>query len=165
MDKHYYLIAQLPLLYFDKPAALDSRRFIEEAEKWLTLHELNRLKKVDAANTTIKKDDLPTLRAFKVYEESLRTELGNWRTAQKTHQDYKLSLFPLSVIKDGNPLQAEKNLLRLRWEFIEEMGKDHHFDTGFLVIYYLKLQLLERLATFNKERGLDKFKHYTEMEI
>ncbi len=165
MDKHYYLVSQLPYLFFDRTALIDSARFLAEAEKWRAPSELALLKKIDVSSTTVQKGDLPVVRAFKEFEGNLRRELGEWRKAQKAHQDYKLSLFPLSLIKDGNPLTAEKNLMLLQWQAIDEMEKDHHFDTQILVLFYLKLQLLERLAIFNKEQGLKKFKLYTEMEI
>ena len=61
--------------------------------------------------------------------------------------------------------EVEKKLLEWRWNFIEELSTYHYFDLEFLVLYLLKLQILEKLSLFDKERGLEKFKKTISIEI
>ncbi|MCK4448738.1 MAG: DUF2764 family protein [Candidatus Marinimicrobia bacterium] len=165
MDKYYYFVAQLPLLFFDKESFLKIDDFLEEGEKWLSQRDLAILKKVDINDTTICTDDPMVLKDYKKFEKLIRIDLMEWRKAKKINQEYKTISFPVSIIKDGNPLQVEENLMLLRWNFIEEIESDHHFDLDFIVLYYLKLQVLERLKSFDKEKGLEKFKQFTEIGV
>ena len=63
----------------------------------------------------------------------------------------------MALLKEGNPLEIEKKLLLHRWELIEEKEKTHYFDLGFLILYYIKLQILRRLSLFDKEEGRQVF--------
>ena len=165
MDKYYYLISQLPLLYFDKETYIDIDSFLEESHKWMKQSDFNCLKVIDINHTHLRKSDHPVHRAYKEFEIDLRTELAEYRKARKEGHGYKSSLFPETITKENNPLEAEKELMRIRWEFIEELKTGHHFDFGFLVLYYLELQILARLEAFDKEKGMEKFKQYTEVEL
>ena len=113
----------------------------------------------------INKIDHPVLKTFKTFEANLRTDIAEWRKAQKLKQDFKPESFPASVIKEGNPLEIEKRFMEMRWSFIEEMEREHNFDLGVLLLYYLKLQILRRLFTFNKEEGLKKFQKLYEVNV
>jgi len=69
------------------------------------------------------------------------------------------------VIKEGNPLEIEKKLLLLRWNLIEEKQQEHHFDLEFLILYFLKLQILDRLSSFNKEKGQEIFQKISKVDV
>jgi len=165
MDKFYYLVSQLPLLYFDKDTFVDIDFFLEEAEKWTNTTEYNKLVSADINETEVEDSDPEVLKEFKKYERKFRKDVAEFRKAQKEGYEYKTSLFPNNVLKEGTPLEIEKNLIKLRWNFLEGREHEHDFDLGFLIIYYLKLQYLRRLESFEKEEGMKKFKKYTEVEL
>ena len=156
MDKYYYIAAQLPLLTFGQKPTITKEVFLEEAKKWLTDGEYSNLSKVDLNDFHFYSSDTVFLRGYKTFEEHLRVELAKYRKAKKTRREY---ILPEEIIeiKDKNPLEAEGALLYKRWEWLEEKGVEHFFDFTFLVLYFLKLQILERLFTFNKERGKEVF--------
>ena len=54
--------------------------------------------------------------------------------------------------------------MRLRWEFIEQEEAGHYFDLDFLILYFLKLQILERLVSFDKKKGQDRFESLTKIK-
>ncbi len=164
MDKHYYLISQLPTLFFDRETYLTVDSFLQEAAKWLPAGEYALLAGVDINDVTIPRHCPAVLASYKDFERRLRTEIASWRQAQRSGQDYKPSLFPATLLRDGNPLEVEKRLLRLRWDFIEQQESEHHFDTEFLILYMLKLQILRRLFTFNKEKGMELFTRLCEVD-
>jgi len=56
-----------------------------------------------------------------------------------------------------NPLEAESLLNRARWQFLEQLEVGHYFDVERLVVYSLKLQLLERIALYDREKGRERF--------
>jgi len=126
---------------------------------------LKTLNEVSINAVTAEKSDLTALRDYKNYEYALRSELVQYRRAQRTREEYKPALFSLIVLKEGNPLEAEKKLLRLRWQRIEELEFGHYADLEFLALYYLRLQILMRLQKFDKEVGKAKFKTIIEASL
>ena len=140
--------------------------FIIEAGKWLSVQDFAIISSVDINNFSINKKDTSLLKQYKEFEQSIRTELALLRTAKKKGSDYKISK-DLSTIfgEDNNPLQIEIKLLLLRWSYLEEQEINHFFDLDFLIIYYLKLQITERLASFDNEKGRLKFQAYSSVEL
>ncbi|MBU2265452.1 MAG: DUF2764 domain-containing protein, partial [Candidatus Omnitrophica bacterium] len=90
------------------------------------------------------------------FELNLRRELTLFRQAKQQGGSYQSSGFNL-VVDNSSPLEAERKLLLLRWNFIQEQESGHHFDLTWLILYFLKLQILERLFSFDKDKGLVLF--------
>lgn len=165
MDKYFYLVAQLPSLVFDRENPITVETFLEEAEKWLPLRDLKKLKaaRLDASST---EKNLPgVFRRYREFESRFRRELGEWRQSLRDGSESRPETFSPSLVKEGNPLEIEKRLLARRWELIGEEEQDHHFDLGFLILYYLKLQILRRLAIFNKETGMENFQTMSRVSV
>ena len=80
--------------------------------------------------------------------------------------EYKIRKDLSEIIQgDDNPLEIERRLLHLRWNFLEEQEIGHFFDLHFLIIYYLKLQLLQRLFSFDKQKGKVRFEANSLVEL
>ena len=165
MDKHYYIVTQLPMLFFGKETITTIDYFLAESEKWMSSKEFNILSNADINDTSTRTNDHKVLALYKNFESQVKNDIVNWRKAKQLNQDYKPSSFPISLIKDGNPLDVEIKLMELRWAFIDEMERERHFDLGVLILYYLKLQILKRYFTFDKEKGLNKFQNLYEVNV
>ena len=159
MDKYYYIIAQLPTLYFERESFLTVEIFLREAKKWMRSGEYRYLSSIDLFDTSPDQRDPRMWREFKKRETRFRDELAQWRRSRREGKEIKKTAFPVSLIRDGNPLDIEKKLLKYRWEYIEELEKVHHFDLEFLILYFLKLQILRRLALFEKEKGEERYRN------
>ena len=165
MDKYYYLVTQLPLLTFDQQVEYSSENFLAEAKKWLSSNDYASLAAVDLHKLASMPVKPAVLQQYLNFENKLRQELAEWRMAKKKNSDYKLETIANSVLTEGTPLDVEKRLLRLRWDYIEELALVHYFDIEFLILYMLKLQILERIASFDKEIGLETFQKLCKVEI
>jgi len=165
MDKYYYLAAQLPVLRFDQDLPIEIDAFLNEAQKWLPPTDYRLLKEANINTTAESVEDPPELKSFKRFENGLRTELSHWRKAYKQRLEYKPTAFPIALLKEGNPLEIEINLLSLRWDFLNDLEFGHYSDLDFLIIYLLKLQILLRRRSFDKMSGLEKFQTYTEIGL
>jgi hypothetical protein len=166
MDKYYYLISSLPLLKFAKEPYITQKDFIVEAEKWLSQRDLIILSRVDINNFLEDKEDTSLLGRWKEFEHCLRNELALFRRARKENREYRLRGDLARIAQgDSNPLEIEKRLLLLRWDFLDEYEFEHFFDLDFLIIYYLKLQILGRLASFDKEKGKAVFVANSSVEL
>ena len=105
------------------------------------------------------------LKEYVKQELYFRRDIAAWRKAQKDGMDYKPDSFSVSLIKDGNPLEIERALLRRRWDKIVQLEPDFHFDLEFLILYFFKLQILYKLSLFDKEKGLLIFQKISKVEI
>ncbi len=165
MDKYYYFVSQLPTLVFGKETEMSITKYLEEAQKWVSEKDLNMLSRVSKTNLSDGKIKDRVLKQYNDFESQMRTDIGLWRDAQRRDLDYKPSGFPVSMLKEGNPLEIEIRLMERQWTFIDEMERDHHFDVGYLILYLLKLQLLSRYNAFNKEAGMEKFQKLYEVSL
>jgi hypothetical protein len=113
-----------------------------------------------------------SLRLWQNWETSLRSELVRLR-AQRLGKDlqryvvassfvFGIAELAQEVMSMANPLEAEEKLNRARWDYLEELEVGHFFDEERLVLYALKLQLLERRASFDRERGQERFEQLWE---
>lgn len=108
-----------------------------------------------------------SLRKWVSFEVALRNELARVRARGKKiapekfirFSDYPqlhISHIALAAHRhSANVLEAEKILDQERWNFLEQMSFGHYFDFVFLLIYALKLKILERwdkAGNANKER-------------
>lgn len=157
MDKYYYFVAQLPFLEFGKPLSITREWFLTEAEKWLNKKDFQILHDVNINDFVVKNQDSKLLKQYKRFEYNIRYELSKLRKARKKGEKYKISALFSKIISENNPLEIERKLLYLRWKFIEEIELGHYFDLEYVVSFYLKMQILERFFSFDKEKGKQKF--------
>jgi len=64
--------------------------------------------------------------------------------------------------KASDPLEAEKILDQMKWDYVEELGQGHFFDIEFLICYGIKLSLIERYREIESGRGQEIFQAYKE---
>jgi len=164
MGKYYYFVAQLPFLQFDKEPSITRATFLKEAKKWLSKEDFKQLVKTNIDSFAIDVDDSEILKAYKKFENTLREEIALVRRTSKKNIDFKALEIIDSSLLEVNPLEAERKLFKLRWGFIESQEKDHFFDLGLIILYFLKLQILEHLFTFDKEKGLEVFDSLCEVQ-
>ncbi|MBN2483206.1 MAG: DUF2764 family protein [Candidatus Omnitrophica bacterium] len=165
MAEYYYFAAQLPLLQFKEKSFFSRGSFLDEARKWFSPRDLAALEAADIDDFSPSPGDPGALRNYKEFESTLREEVVRYRHAQKNQGDYKPQGDTAAIILEGDPLEKETNLLRVRWDFIEEFEQGHYFDLAFFIAYFLKLQIVERLETFNKEQGKEKFTQICEVTL
>ena len=163
MPNYYYLVAQLPSLFVSGEVPISGAAFLRESEKWLSSADFALLESVDIRDTGSDRRDLPVLAGYKQFEDQLLREIAEWRQARRQKQEYKPTLFSASMVKENNPLEVEKRLIELRWQRIEELQGEHFFDIEYLLLYYLQLQLLQRLQSFDHKLGIEKYKQLTEI--
>ncbi|MEA2078108.1 MAG: DUF2764 family protein [Candidatus Marinimicrobia bacterium] len=164
MDKYIYFAAEMPGLQWGSEQLLSEQDFLEEAKKWMNEADYTALSETlvnryDAQNSKRIYSD------FLQFEKELRTELAEYRSATKEGYEYKFVHLPAQLIKDGNPLDIELKLMKYRWDWLGEQEFGHYSDLDFFVLYYLKLQLLQRVATFKQEVGEEAFKELIKQNL
>lgn len=171
MDKFYYIVAQLPSLVFDMDLPISRKDFLAETKKWMSKRDYLALSVVDLETIAWSKervnrlDRSQVLRRFKAAEIRLRSALAEWRKSRIEGRQGRPADEIADLLEEGNPLQIEKKLLLRKWETLDELEKDHDFDLDFLIIYLLRLQILEKSARFVADEGMRIFMDVLGMDL
>ena len=164
---YYYLMAQLPGLHAEAPAAISYERFREIALRFLS--------PADGKILSVLSLEPPRVRlltgsdvvdGWYDFERSLRLSLERIR-AQKLARaitisgddeaNIYLALETLPIARSAlsleDPLEAERYLIRARAEYVERVGALHYYDADAVFSYGLMLLLHERGDRFAAEAG------------
>jgi len=159
MDRYYYLNASLPYLVFPQPPLFSRKGLWEQAQTWLGERELRILQECRFDNFRVLAGDPLILKRWKEFEYDLRKRLSQWRQAGRRSFESELT----ENLRGKNPLECEYELIKTRWKFLDELEEGHFFDFDYLVIYSLKLSLLEYWFSFNKEEGRLNFEELVKL--
>ena len=167
MAVYYYISASLPMLVGpDQPPPLESREFLDACRRFLDQSDFPSVE-----NSTLDPDgpDAPGVcLGYRTWERSLRNDLAKLRAAEQQLDPsaYVRDVAPVfgtlqvasAAMNASTPLEAEILLDAARWSVIDDLETGHYFDIEFLRSYRLKLQLLERRAMFDEERGFAAYR-------
>lgn len=167
MTQYYYLVASLPMLFFEGPPPLRGPAWLELCREQLAEADYAQLSRVSLAAPAPLPGDHPLWRAYSPWESALRNELARQR-AQRLGVDPQPFLreapfhadLPAAVkeaLSAGTPKAVEEALDRRRWRRLDELEAATQFDLGRLIAYRLKLLLLERAERFRPEPGRESF--------
>lgn len=157
MDKYYYFVSQLPFLTFGQESYISREGFLDQAKKWLSNKNFLMISNVSLNSFYPRNGDNEVLAKYKNFELALREEIASLRRNENRTGSLNLN--------EGTPLEIERALLQRRWEFIESLEEGHFFDLEILILHFLKLQVLERLLTFDREKGTIIFDKLCEIAI
>ena len=168
MTQHYYLVASLPMLFFDGAPPFSSPDWLEMCREHLAADDFALLFRISFNTLGHQPGDHDVWQAYSSWETALRNELALQRAQ-------RLGLDPAPFLRDarfytdlpaavkealgaGTPKAVETALDRRRWSYLEELEAGTQFDLGRLIVYRLKLMLLERKSQFRPEPGLESFR-------
>jgi hypothetical protein len=163
-SKYYYLVSSLPFLRPAQGPGISRDVFLSECRQWLGQKDMKALQSVSLNNFTVVKEDIPVIRAWKEFEARLREELAVLRKARKTGHVEKPGPLVKTVMDADTPLSKEKVLARIRWDYIDSLEAGNYFDISILALYFLKLQILERLMSFDQVKGEKRFQALCEVK-
>lgn len=168
MSQYYFLVSSLPYLLPRSDGPIDYPSFLETCRVHLSEKELVAL---EACLLGSGADNLglhPLLDRWIRWEMALKNELVLLRAhnlkiePEKWVRDVNgpAGLFDLAreAVHLDNPLEAENLLNDVRWAFADELGVGHFFDFEALLVYSLKLQILERQRIFTREKGTGEYR-------
>ncbi|MEW5817058.1 MAG: DUF2764 family protein [Spirochaetota bacterium] len=167
MSQYYYTVSSLPMLLFESESTIGIERFIETCKETLTGRDfelLNRTQFTISEHIVAKNE---VLNNWYAWETALRNELVKLR-AQKIGVEAAAYHVPgpdvlgaaeiaREAFNQESPLLGENVLNRARWKVLDDLEVGHYFDIEKLIVYYLRLQLLQRKSNFRKEIGETKY--------
>jgi len=159
----FYFISSLPLLRFGEKASLDYDSFLGLSRTSLSETEVDVLVKLQlfpVADSTV----LPLLAQWQESEIYLRNLVAAARARkQKTDGERwqrESNSFSAALIKRvdeimilPNAWEKEMALDLIRWQRLDELSTGHFFDFTAVVIYALRLLILEKHRRYEEEPG------------
>jgi hypothetical protein len=101
--------------------------------------------------------NIKVLGAFSKFVYTLKTDLMKLRQSRKNTSESSVLKHSRFENIPKSPLDAEMYLIKLQWDYLEELSFGHYTDFSALIIYKLKLLLLLRAWGFDEKTGFDNF--------
>ena len=170
---YYYLISQLPFLFYDQKAPMSSDVFKELAESLLNKKDAKLMKylslEIELDPAAIKPTGCDFIDNWRKWECTLRLNLARYRSLKLYSEVTETAEPPVipadaynaaavAFTQEGSPYDGEILLDKARWAAIDLMAGNNYFDRKNVYAYYLKLLLLERRQLFNAEKGFAEYK-------
>ena len=163
MANYYFTVASLPHLSYQMERLLTIDNFFQICEDNLSPIDVAMVKSAKIFDFDNAETVSSVLSDWYVWEKNLRNRLVLLRSKKKGDDGEEYLRETPKVFggeKDANlafsqesPLEAEDILNRARWSYLESLEFGHYFDAELLIIYYIKLQLLWHIESYDKEVG------------
>lgn len=161
MSSYYiYLISSLPMLHFDEKAPFSFDRFLEMCRELIPADDLELIKLAARLGIDICPTEQPTLKIWCEFETTLRNELVKVRavrrkidpsryTRRNGFVDSRITQLAINAVRNPSILEAERILDQGRWRVLDELSLQHYFDIDLLIVYALRLLILEKWDRVN----------------
>ncbi len=171
--EYYYLVSSLPFLSIHAPLPLESRSFLAAAGTHLDRHDYETLISVSLSHAGEgKRPSLSVVRHWLQWERLVGNELVKLRAAalgadpaaylRGDDGDGGYGVLAGRIFHAPSPMDAQTALDEARWRYLDDLEYGHYFDIERLALYYLKIQILERRALFDREKGLEALSSITQ---
>jgi len=167
-DFYVYLISSLPMLHFMMKPPFSFEKFIDNCRDRIPQQDIQIIKL--AGDIFSYQGRQATLGNWQIFETALRNELVRIRAVRKHIEPLKyirgdgyaqphITHIAMSAYRNPSILEAEKTLDQYRWQKLDELLVGHYFDLDALIVYALKLLILERwerISTADKSQLLEE---------
>ena len=163
MAEYYYFAASLPMLRMDKDIPISYSEFMEKAKGYLSRRDYNDLK-LAVFSSGEEKASLPIVREWQEFQNSLskaicriRAERLGFSGYEDRNIDRNIESLARDIVENKNPLEGQKAILGLYFDFLSSRESGSPFSSASLMIYALKLQIMEKANAFDEEKGRAEF--------
>ncbi len=163
MAEYYYFAASLPMLRMDREAPMSYSTFMEKASEHLSERDYSDLCLAVFGSTS----DEASLRIVREWQEyaghinallnKVRAERLGFSGYSADREDKALENTLRDIVENKDPLEGEKAILALYFDFLTSREESTPFSSRALMIYALKLQILERMNAFDEVKGRAEF--------
>ncbi len=151
MSNVVYLMTSLPSLSFGQKPPISIDEFNRDAKSQLSARHFKVVESVDIQKMDTTKGGLKNVTSF---INDVQQDLSEIRKAKAQKRQPKLERLPKTVIT-GNPLVREEKIMQWQWEELDSIEAGKTFTLTEVLVYKLKLQIISRLHSFDKEKGAE----------
>jgi len=175
---YYYLMASLPVLDFESKMPISVENFQEECQKLLPESDAALIKGLwqedfsqDPALMTH-----PVIHVIGEFERAVRNEgvfvlAAKWGVDPQKYvrgertADPAMTSLVVQSLKETDLIKAERMMDKVRWQMLSGMEAGYYFDLHVLVVYALKLKILQRWQKFLSPVGREIWQEMQKIEI
>ncbi len=150
MSNMVYLMTSLPSLSLGEAPPITIDEFNDDAKHQLSSRHFKALQSVDIQKLEAKVG----VKNISSLLETIKEDLSEVRTAKAQSRRAKPERLPLNALR-GNPLEREMQIMQWQWEELQDIEAGKTFTLTEVLVYKLKLQLVERLYSFDKVKGAE----------
>lgn len=173
---YYFLVASLPSLEFNSKPSILVEEFLQRAGSQLSQSDLASIENIFSGDHLRPEKPAGLLKQWAEFNQGLSNEIAWFRAGElnKDPQKYlrgERGADPRQVdviakaAEAADPLAAEKTIDRARWQYLDDLGQGHFFEFENVVIYALKLRMLDRYRVIDSPKGGEIFREYTKINI
>ncbi len=173
MEQYYFLLSSLPALSPEASQVISLEDFLATSRDWL--NERDWLLLTEAKLEPVYTDNSNrVVSSWLAWESGLRNAMLRIRSS-KSSQDagqyarkdqqgndfqafHEVSELARTASNASNPLEAELLLLKGRWNFLDSLELGHFFDIERLIVYKLKVLLLQRKNQMTVALGQEHYR-------
>lgn len=160
----FYFISSLPLLRFGEKAALTYDTFLNNSRDCLSEQEAVVLGSLKLCPPKQAVSALPVIEQWYSEETYLRNLVSGYRTRsrkldagrwQRESSEYSAPLIKRieEIMALPNAWEKEQALDLIRWQRLDELGAGHLFDFPAVIVYALRLLILDKQRRRDEEAG------------
>lgn len=173
---YYYFAASLPMIDFDNKPPFSVENYLEDCLRLLSRNDFELMNELLTQKELPEYTDDQVVNAWIKFYEGFWNEL-TWQRAKRAGKDPESFIRSRAnadsrqaeviqrALKEVDLLEAERILDRFRWEFLNELEKGQFFNFGFLVIYGLKLKILEKYQRIQSSQGQEIFEEIKKVDL
>lgn len=161
MGTFYYLISSFPTLSLSLTSSpFTDESFLSTIENFVSKKDYLNIKGI-LKGESVESNVIKTFNnKFEDLKKAILIAREERKTKIKKSNDSNINLNALmyakSLIDNNNPYDAEVKLLMYQWNIVDEMSLNHFGDSMSLYVYALKLYLLKRKVSFDKQKGKEE---------
>jgi hypothetical protein len=131
-----------------------------EASKFISTSQFDKLKGIQLAdihNREFQESGIEVVSEFSKFVFQLKSELKAFRLSRRSEESLVKTNYEILGNIPSNPLDAEAYLLKIQWQRLEALNFGHFSNFSALIVYKLKLEVLQRWWKFDSEVGFKFF--------
>lgn len=149
MSNLVYLMTSLPSLTFGQVPPISIDEFNRDAKSQLSARHFKIVESIGIQLMDAKKGGMRNVVALL---NDVQQDLSEIRNAKVQKRQPQLERLPKTVLS-GNPLLREEQIMQWQWEELDTIEAGKTFTLTEVLVYKLKLQIISRLHSFDKEKG------------
>lgn len=175
-NTYYYFVASLPMLDLNVKPLISAEDFLSACGQQLSNQDFQMVRQLlTCANPLENLSPNATFHALCEWGEKFGNELACYRAKQyrkeprevmrgEQRRDPMLEEAIQQAAKAVNPLEGERILDKARWTLLDHLAVGHHFDTDWILIYGLKLKILEKHQQIASDEGVKRLEEFQKIK-
>ncbi len=162
MKQYYYSVAVLPALGFEEEPFFSVDSFLEHCATFVSPDDLDYIRSASLFPKMTETDSGNDPQVLSIWSRfiadlqshtaRIRSDALGWdaeELPEPSGRDVSVADIARRITAETNPYRAELQLLRLQWDFLDDLELGHFFDREKLTVYYLRLQICLRRRTIS----------------